>query len=441
MKIFLVRFLCSLIPAKSLRRRLRQRLLDAERGKWLEKEIPVIRDNYRGLAAACREKLRRGERLRAAFVVCDASMFSGESVFSLMLDDPRFDPSIAVVPRVSRGKDFLRATLEKTMSVLSGRYPERVRRLYDPDTGRAETLEGKADIVFTSIVYQDQTLKGFTTVSMSKYALTVCLYYGYGGLFRTNGDKTVFLPDIVAAWRYFVSNEATRNLWVERNPMLAWNTVVGGYCKMDRLAAAEPVRGKRRKVVIAPHHTIEKREDGLSLSTFPDHAEFFLRLPSLFPDVDFTFRPHPLLFVRLATARWWGEEKTREYVERMKAHANVEFQQGGDYFETFASSDALIHDCGSFLAEYFYTGRPQCYLSDGSGRLERQLLPFSEKLYAHTYHAVTDDDIVRFIREVVVEGRDTMAADRAAFASEEVCVNHPHASRAVIDSVLSSISG
>ena len=439
MKTFFVRFLCSLIPAKKLRKRIRRRLLDAARSKWLEKEIPLIRENYGRLADACRDRLRRGEKLRAAFVVCDASMFSGESVFSLMLDDPRFDPFVAVVPRVSRGKDFLRSSLAKTVSVLSGRYGGRVRRLYDPETGRAETLEGRADIVFTSIVYQDQTLGEFTTVSMSKYALTVCLYYGYGGLFRSNEKKTVFLPDIVAAWRYFVSNEATRKLWIERNPMLSWNTAVAGYCKMDRLAAVKPVRGGRRKIVIAPHHTIDKCEDALSLSTFPAHADFFLRLPAMFPEVDFVFRPHPLLFVRLATPKWWGEAKTREYVERMKAHSNVEFQQGGDYFETFASSDALVHDCGSFLAEYFYTGRPQCYLSDGSGRLERQLLPFSEKLYSNTYHAVSDDDIVRFIREVVIEGRDAMSGARAAFAAKEVCVNHPHASRAVLDAVVSSL--
>lgn len=439
-KTFFIRLLTALVPAKGARRRLRRRLMDAERAAWLAKNAPRIRAGYAALEAKCRDALAAGRPLRAAFVVCDASMFTGESVFEKMRGDGRFDPFIAVVPRVSRGEEFLKASLEKTLSVLRSKFGDAVRSMYDPATGRAEPLDGAADLVFTSIVYQDQTLAKYTTVALSKSALTVCLYYGYGGLFRSNETKTVFLPDVVCAWRYFVSNEATRRLWAERNPALAENTVAAGYCKMDRLAAIpRPVR-TRRKIIIAPHHTIDRDTDGLALSTFLDHADFFLRLPEMFPEIDFVFRPHPLLFVRLATPKWWGRDRTDAYAAAMEAHANVEFQRGGDYFGAFADSDALIHDCGSFLAEYFYTGRPQLYLSAGDGSLERQLLPFSERLYAHVYHASSDAEIGAFVRGVVAEGRDPMAAGRAAFAAAEVCVNHPDAAGRVVESVLGGIA-
>lgn len=434
---FFIRILTALIPVKRVRRRLRDRWMAAARARRLARVLPVVRARYAAHVDACREKLARGERLRVAFLVCDASMFSAEPVFAKMRGDPRFDCFIAVAPRVTRGEAFLRDTLAKTVDTLSERYPQAVRAHYDLDSGRAESLD--ADLVFSSVLYEDQTLPDYTVERLSRRALVAILYYGYGGLFFTNGKKTPFLPNVTFAWRYFVSNEATRALSVARNPALAENVRVVGYCKMDRLASMRPRARARRRVLLCPHHTINREADGLALSTFLQHAGMYLKLPVLFPEIDFVFRPHPLLFPRLATAKWWGTEKTEAYRAKMASYPNVEFQQGGDYFETFADSDALVHDCGSFLAEYFYTGRPQCYLLADDATVDRQFLPFSRRLLEHVDRAYTDDDVVAFIRRVVVEGVDPRKAARDEFAEREVCVNHPHAADAVLAEVLEGI--
>ncbi|MBR1921541.1 MAG: hypothetical protein IJ829_06015, partial [Kiritimatiellae bacterium] len=390
----------------------------------------------------CRAMLARGERLKVAFLVCDASMFSGESVFLEMRGDARFDCFVAVAPRTSRGEEFLRATQEKTLASLSAKYGDAVRALYDPDAKTAAALD--ADLVFSTIVYEDQSLPQYTTEALSARALVAVLYYGYGGLFDSNEKKTSFLPNIVLAWRYFVSNEASRAMFTARNPLLAAATVVSGYCKMDRLAgeldAAAGRARRRKKVLVCPHHTIDRSADALlALSTFPANADALLRLPSRFPEVDFVFRPHPLLFVRLASPKWWGPEKVAAYCRAMESQPNVEFQRGGDYFSTFAESDALIHDCASFLAEYFYTGRPQCYMLAGTETIDRHFLPFARRLVDHAYKAFSEEDIVAFVRDVVLGGDDPLAADRARFAAEEVCVNHPHAARRVVDAALAGI--
>ena len=439
----LVRFATALIPAKGLRKRLRKRLLKSLQARRVSRTLPRLRARYAGHVRACAGKLARGERLKVAFLVCDASMFSGESVYARLSGDPRFDCSIAVAPRVTRGEDFMRKTLAKTVETLSARYGDAVRALYDPDTKRAEALD--ADIVFSTVVYEDQTLPAFTTERLSERALVCILYYGYGGLFISNERKTPYLPNIVFSWRYFVSNEATRALSVARNPTLAENTVVTGYCKMDRLeaekarAAAARPGVRRKKIVICPHHTLDRVPGELALSTFPAHADLFMRLPEMFPEIDFVFRPHPLLFPRLATAKWWGEARTATYERAMEAHPNVEFQRGGDYFASFADSDAMIHDCGSFLAEYFYTGRPQCYLLEGPQTVDEQFLPFSRKLLEHVHRATTDEEIVDFIQRVVLADNDPGRLARDAFAAQEVCVNHPDATGAVIRAVLSEL--
>ncbi len=458
-----IRLATALIPMNRVRKRLRRRLLDAERMEWLQKRTPELRAQAARNEAACRAKLARGEKLTVAFLVCDASMFSGESVYLRMKDDPRFDCFIAVAPRVTRGLDFLKATQEKTLSSLRARYGEAVRSLYDEATGKGLALE--ADIVYSTVLYEDQSFPTYTTEHLSEKSLVAILYYGYGGLFRSNEKKTPFLPNIVFAWRYFVSNEATRAMNVARNPLLADNTVVAGYAKMDRLAqlvgsaprADRPaneddqihistlnsqlstLNPHRKKIVLCPHHSIDRETDGLALSTFLRTSDVLLKLPALFPEIDFVFRPHPLLFVRLATPKWWGEEKTAAWVKKMEAYPNVEFQRGGDYFATFADSDALIHDSGSFLAEYFYTGKPQCYLLESEKTVEEQFLPFSKRLLDHAQRAFTEDDVLAFIRRVVVAGDDSDRDARAAFAASEVCVNHPDATGRVIDATVKGI--
>ena len=71
--------------------------------------------------------------------------------------------------------------------------------------------------------------------------------------------------------------------------------------------------------------------------------------------------------------------------------------------------------------------------------VERQFLPFARRLLDHVDRAYTDDDIVAFVRRVVLAGDDPRKAQRDAFAAREVCVNHPHAAAGVVDAVVDGI--
>ena len=439
----LIRLATALIPAKRARRSARRWLMDRERDARLDRELPRIRRLYAAHECECRKKLARGERLKIVFLLCDASMFSAEPVYAKMKDDSRFECSIVIAPRVTRGDEFLRETQSAAFDTLSQRYgKESVSTLFDPNTGRKTPVD--ADIVFSSILYEDQSVPECAVSRLAERSLVAVLYYGYGGLFISNERKTPHLPNVVFAWRYFVSNEDTRRLNLAKNPRLADNMVVTGYAKMDRLAQVlkeVSPRTERKCVLLCPHHTIDREADGLALSTFLERADFFLRLPEKFPDVDFVFRPHPLLFPRLATPKWWGKERTDAYRVRLEAFPNVEFQQGGDYFATFAGSDAMIHDCGSFLAEYFYTGKPQCYLLTDERTVEEQFLPPAKRMLEHSYKAFTDEQAEDFVRRVVVEGIDPGREERGRFARETVCVNHPDAAAAVVRTVMDALKG
>ena len=262
-------------------------------------------------------------------------------------------------------------------------------------------------------------------------------------MFKVDLKQMVFLPNLVWSWRLVVSNEQTRLLWTETNPLLAETIVTCGYAKMDRyeeVLTRVPHNMPRKTVMICAHHSLGREVSGLHISTFLRNADLYQRLPDIFPDVDFIFNPHPLLLAKLQMSKWWGRERTDAYFSELKAHANLTFMTG-DYFSAFARSDALIHDCGSFLAEYFYTGKPQCYSLENRESIEEQFLPFSQALLAHTYQAYSPDDIITFIREVVIGGNDFGKAERDTFAAQMVCVNHPHAADAVVKSVIEALVG
>ena len=109
----------------------------------------------------------------------------------------------------------------------------------------------------------------------------------------------------------------------------------------------------------------------------------------------------------------WGEERTEQYYNRWKTLANGQLEEG-PYIDLFLTSDALIHDCGSFTAEYLYVGKP-CMFLVSEGDMEAKFNVFGKQAYAQYYKGHSLKEIEDFLQHVVIEGNDTMAQQRATF--------------------------
>ena len=438
--LLLVRLLTALVPVKRWRKNLRRRLINIAQQRELRSRVPVVRAYYAQHVAACRAKRMRGEKLRVAFFVLDGAMFSAEPIYRLMAASGAFDPEILVIPDVERGAEFTRFRQERALSALRLRNLP-ARALYDMDTGAAEDIAGRYDLVFTSNPYAAATLPQYTAAEMHRHVLVAFVSYGYGGYLQVDTRRFVFRPELSLFWRVYVPVETTRRRWVAANPLLEGNCVVGGYPKMDRLASMSCPAPKRPRVIIAPHHSLARVSDGLTPSNFMRYADFFLELPTRYPQIDFVFRPHPLLRERLSRDEWWGRARADDYFARMAAIPNVTYENGGDYFETFLTSSALIHDCASFLAEYFYTGKPQCYMLANPQKIDAEFAPFGKELLRHCTLAFEETAITAFIDRVVLAGEDTMAEERRTFAAREVCAFYPHAADHILADIEGAIDG
>ena len=111
----------------------------------------------------------------------------------------------------------------------------------------------------------------------------------------------------------------------------------------------------------------------------------------------------------------------------------MEYQEGGEYLETFAKSSALIHDCGSFMAEYLYTSHPQCFILESKKVINREFLPFGKHLLKNIYTAYTEQNIIDFIEEVVIKGNDYMKKDRIDYATKEIRYNYPNSADFIVE--------
>ncbi|EJY2157087.1 CDP-glycerol glycerophosphotransferase family protein, partial [Campylobacter coli] len=211
------------------------------------------------------------------------------------------------------------------------------------------------------------------------------------------------------------------------------NLKLSGYSKMDSLNNKNQLSKKTQPIIIlAPHHTVQK-DFALKLSNFLRFSDFYLKLPTIYPNVHFIFRPHPLLFINLENNKIWSKEQIKNYIHTLTNYANVSYENGGDYFESFIRSDALIHDCGSFIAEYLYLDKPECFIFQNKQQIDHEFTNNGKKVLEHLYMAQTEKDIIDFIDNIVIKNMDFLKEKRIQFAKENIRFNHPYATQCIMD--------
>ena len=118
-----------------------------------------------------------------------------------------------------------------------------------------------------------------------------------------------------------------------------------------------------KKIIWAPHHTIDKPYNKNYFSTFiffHDHMKQIVKKYN--SSIDFCFKPHPMLKSKLYNHKEWGIKKTNEYYNFWKDGQNTIISESG-YQNLFIQSNALILDSVSFMAEYLYLSKPYCFLT------------------------------------------------------------------------------
>ena len=396
-----------------------------------------IYNNYNTKLAELQKKYAHCEKINVIFLVNMTSMFPAENLMLLMKDDNRYNVKLYVIPDVRFGDKEMYRIYNDTFKELKSKY-EYTEHAITIDIQTEKIVDYKdvikqADIVCYPSPYDVSYSLYNPYCAVQKNILSIHINYGF---FRSKYDRIICnMDNYNNFWKVFLETNINYEEYRIYGQCEGSNSVVIGYAKMDRYAKYQHIHtNERKKIIIAPHYSVNENTNRLlMLSNFEKYADLFLELPKKYPNIDFVFRPHPVLFTTLKKENFWGEKKVEDYIKKMKAHKNVVYSTEGDYLEIFASSDGIIQDCGSFLVEYLYTGKPCCYMLKSKNDIQDKFNELGIKCLEHTYLAYNEDEIINFIEDVIIKENDYMKEERVSFAEKEIMVNYPNVSMKIYE--------
>jgi len=372
-------------------------------------------------------KLRKQPIITVVFKIEDLGAWKTEGLYRLMLNHPRFDPKLFISRNaVEDDRVNLRAYCKAKgydyLEIDGQNYP--VWHYCYPD------------IVFFQKPYRD-TFLGLS--ELIRYHKTLFAYITYG-LHGSIEPWCYDWPYLHKCWQIYYENKKLAEEYGRLLNSRIPNSYATGLPMMDELLTPKAqiadqwkeCSAEKKRIIFAPHHSINLDNEWIT-STFLEMGDAILELAEQYSDkVQWAFKPHPLLREKLEKV--WGKERTDKYYRRWSEASWSQFEPG-KYMGLFKYSDAMIHDCGSFIMEYLYMDKPVMYLMRNENLADTFNSAYKKALTL-MYHGWNIDDVENFIQNVI-SGNDSMKQLRDDFYREYMIPpNNTSASQNIIDCIL-----
>jgi hypothetical protein len=239
-------------------------------------------------------------------------------------------------------------------------------------------------------------------------------------------------------WKYFVESEAHVESY--RMRFAADNCVAVGNLHLDRYATESPDASKfwkdrsptKKRIIYAPHFTFNASH---MMATFRENGRFMLSMASMYPDTTWVLRPHPDFDMHAVCDGIMTASELKEYYGAWEKYGTT--FRGAEYIDLFKTSDCLITDCISFLADYLPTGKPVFFLR--SSRQSVDFNDFGKKIVDAYYQINSNADLDRLFSRVIVRGDDFMEKQRMALIGELMPSVGNNPSRRVFECIKSEL--
>lgn len=352
-------------------------------------------------------------RIHVYFITNSLQAWKADSLYWAMVADNCFEPLIVVVPSpVDSGE----GTISLYQHFAKKNY--KVIKAFNEKRQPINITNGlQAGIFFYSDPYGNMAPSHFAELIENNIAC----YVPYFFMATNHTGGITLIPNSTSLnnmWRIYMPHEAVSTIFSKRSARKGQNAKVVGYSAVEKLYKQERSNSvwkttiAKKRIIYAPHHSIEwgKR----SLATFLQFGEVFQELAEKNIDkVQWSFKPHPMLKARLYDHSDWGKEKTDAYYEFWNNQYYTQLDEG-EYDDLFLSSDAIIHDCSSFIVEYAFTGKPCLYLVN-ENNLNGLLNEFGEGVMQVYEQARTVAEVEKFVDSIVNETINVDKSKRAYF--------------------------
>ncbi|MGP9768036.1 glycosyltransferase [Halomonas sp. AOP13-D3-9] len=394
-------------------------------GESFQKTKEVVTDfqlqKIKDMHAAEIERLKGKEKLRVVFLVIHRSVWKVDAVFQKMLSDPIFDPIVLVCPDLNKKNDALTfSEINETYAYFKDK-GYKVFSSWMKNKKQWRSLDSlKPDLLFftnphglTHPEYYDKAFSRF---------LACYVPYTYQ-VARFNKEYELDYNRVFhnSAWKIYAPHEESLKISRQYADNQGSNVVVTGYPLVENLLASgsdvhawKKQKTVKKKIIWAPHHTVGSKDEALPFSNFEKLSGFMMKLADHYKDqVQWAFKPHPLLKEKLYQEASWGKEMTENYYSYWACSEHTQLEEG-DYQELFRASDALVHDSVSFLAEYLVLDKPVMFVINKDVELVDFLTPFGINAFNASHHGVVEEDVTKFV-ESILNNEDVGKEERKLF--------------------------
>lgn len=363
-------------------------------------------------------KLKNKETINVCFFLIHESVWKYEGLYQLLKEDKRFNPVVLVCPYVMYGEDVMLNDMENAYNSFKHRGYNVLKALKDDNTWVDVKNELKPDIIFFTNPH-NLTKPQYYIYNFQEY-LTCYVPYNFGNSHLLDMFHNQEFHNLI--WKLFAESKIHKEYSVNVARNKGINVEVTGFPGTDKflkitsgLDSDTNWKYKHtKKIIWAPHHTIDEDKSFISFSSFLIYYQFMFDLLDEFKDrVEIVFKPHPLLKVKLYENPDWGKQRTDEYYDSWNNHKYGGLNEG-DYIDLFLTSDAMIHDSGSFLIEYLYTEKP-VIRTDRDESIISRLNTFGKMAYDVHYIANNKNEIIKYINDILFLEKDFKNEKRLEF--------------------------
>ena len=360
--------------------------------------------------------LRYKKKINIVFVAMNLPMWRYQGIYNKLASNKRFNVVVLILPCVTYSKVQQQRDRETLINFFNN---NNITYVIGEDAS-GNLINIRKDLDPDVMFYPQPYERIFnSSVDFSSFYDKLLCYIPYA-FWISSGDFSYNCPLHNKAWKLFYSTYMHKADGVKYARNKGRNIEVVGYPNADEFLFKEHVDVwksqaiKKKRVIWAPHFSIY---DGgpIKQSNFLWMADLMLHLAKKYNDtIQFAFKPHPVLFSELCKHKNWGEEKTKKYYQTWAEMDNGQLET--DLFiDLFMTSDAMIHDSGSFCVEYLYSKNPVMFISSNFDKQLEGKSDFGVLAMRQHYVGSNGDDITAFLDNVVLGNDDKMKRERDSF--------------------------
>ncbi len=337
-------------------------------------------------------------------------------IYEMMKADPRFEPLLLCLPYDIQKNDPDNVTENDTYDYfLEQGYSEAI----NTKTGIDQWLDLKSlklSYIFYPRPYNALVPQCYNNRIVSRYSRVCMIMYGMATTEEIT-NITLNRDFMRHTYFYFAETNFAKEINIRKgklgHKLGLQKTVCIGFPVLEQLAQAKGTESpswafslNKFRVMWTPRWTTAKEEGG---SNFFTYYKQFLAYAEAHPEIDFLFRPHPLMFSNFLKTGEMTQQEVDAFKARCEELPNVMLDEAKQYEATLWGSDVLVSDISGIMPEYFTTGKPMIFCATN---MELKLAEFCDQMINEGCYTAQSEQELFSCLETLSKGKDPLAEKR-----------------------------